>query len=264
MPRSFHGRLALVTGAGSGIGRATAQQIAAEGAALACTDIDLDAAQETASLIEAEGGVSRAFALDVTLEEQVAGTMDEAQQWSGLPLTVLVANAGVAGPVGDVSDLNAEAWDVLVNVNLSGPLYCAKHAVRRMRAAGGGAIVFTASHAAFANVPNWTPYAATKGGVVSLARGLAVDHAPDGIRVNCVCPGPIETPLLKGGWQQATDDPEHKARTRGRTGTPEELARVVAFLASDEAALVNGAALVADAGALAHMGTSWPSSSYWD
>jgi meso-butanediol dehydrogenase/(S,S)-butanediol dehydrogenase/diacetyl reductase len=260
----FAGTLAAITGAGSGIGRAAALRLAAEGALVACLDIDEGAARATA---EAAAGLSVpawGTRCDITDEDSVARALDDAEERAGRRLGVLVANAGVPGPVGPVPHLDGGELERVVAVNLTGQVLCAKQALPRLAAHGAGAIVFTASHVAFAAVPHWTPYAATKGGVVALARGLAMEHAPEGVRVNCVCPGPVATALLAGGWADAGGDADAAIEGRGRVGTPEEIAAVIAFLASPEAALVTGAALVADGGAAAHMGTSWPSPTYWD
>lgn len=263
MQGRFDGTLSVVTGAGSGIGLATARRLAHEGASVGCVDRVAQAADAAAAAITEAGGRALAIACDIRDEDSVAAAFDAATTWAEIPAGVLVANAGIAGPVGPITEVDQSAWNHLVDVNLTGQFLCAKHAIRRMIEAGAGSVVFTASHVALANVPNWTAYAATKGGVLALARGLAVDHAPHGIRVNAVCPGPIATPLLSAGWGEINNGREAPA-SRGRSGTPDEVAGIVAFLASDDASLITGAALVADGGALAHMGTSWPSPNYWD
>jgi meso-butanediol dehydrogenase/(S,S)-butanediol dehydrogenase/diacetyl reductase len=261
----FAATLAAITGAGSGIGRATALRLASEGALVACLDVEEGAARETAvAAVEAGAPAAWGSRCDITDEASVAAALDAAEERAGRRLGVLVANAGLPGPVGPVPEVDVGELERVVAVNLTGQVLCAKHALPRLAAHGAGAIVFTASHVAFAAVPHWTPYAATKGGVVALARGLAMEHAPQGVRVNCVCPGPVATPLLSRGWADAGGDADSAIEARGRVGTPEEIAAVIAFLASPEAALVTGAALVADGGAAAHMGTSWPSPTYWD
>lgn len=258
----FSGLGVLVTGAGSGIGRAVALRIASEGGRVACLDLDGDSAVATARLVTELNDAAWPLACDIADESAVAAAIEAAARDIG-GIDVLIANAGVAGPVGPITEMTYEAWERLVAVNLTGQVLCAKHVIRHMIPRGGGNIVFTASHASLANVPRWTAYAATKGGVLSLTRGLAVDHAPDGIRVNCVCPGPVSTPLLRSGYESAVEDADQAISAQGRLGTPEEIAAVIAFLASPEAVLVNGTSLVADGGAAAHMGTSWPSPSYW-
>lgn len=259
----FTGRVVLVTGAGAGIGRATARYLAAEGGNVACLDYDVSAVNNTARQIVEDGGLAFPLSCDVSMEEEVQSAVHHVVESLG-DLDVLVANAGVAGPVGPIVDLDLQSWLQLLSVNLTGQLLCAKYALRHMTRRQKGVIVFTASHASFAAVPGWTPYAATKGAVLSLTRGLAVDHAPDNIRVNCVSPGPIRTQLLSEGYVDiAKGGGQHDGSSRGRIGSPEEIASIIAFLASDDAELVNGTSVVADAGALAHMGISWPSNAYW-
>ncbi len=259
---TFDGRVAIVTGAGSGIGRATAELLARRGAQVACWDVDGDAAMHTAREIASAGGVACSVTVDVGDESSVIAAMDETHALSG-DITVLAANAGVEGPIGTIDECDLAAWDKVVRVNLTGVFLCAKHAIRTMRSHGhGGGIVITASNGALSAATGWAPYAATKGALQALTRNLAVDHAPHGIRVNCVNPGPIHTPLLQRGWSE-TGDYSDSAELRGRLGTPEEVASVIVFLASDEAALVSGAGLAVDAAQSAHLGVSWPSPSYY-
>jgi NAD(P)-dependent dehydrogenase (short-subunit alcohol dehydrogenase family) len=266
MTGRFEERVAVVTGAGSGIGRATALRLAAEGATVACLDLDGDAANATCTTIEAEsGGSALGLTVDVTDEGQVSRSFGQVRERLG-SVDVLIANAGIEGPVDTIPNIERSAWEQVVAVNLTGVFLCAKHAIPLL-CERAGSMVITCSNASAAAVPRWGAYNATKGGVLSLTRSLAIDHAPDGIRVNCVCPGAIATPLLARGFAIVGGGGEAEAEAaiaaRGRIGKPEEIAAVIAFLASSDASLVNGAALFADGGASAHLGVSWPSASYW-
>jgi NAD(P)-dependent dehydrogenase (short-subunit alcohol dehydrogenase family) len=264
MSRAEAQPLEVVTGAGSGIGRAAAVALAARGFAVAAWDIDERSAAETARRILQVGGSATGLRCDVTDEADVVAAYARSLSGTGFRLHAVVANAGVEGPVGTIDECDLDAWNKVVAVNLTGVFLVTKHGIRHFKAAGdGGAIVVTASNGGLAAAPGWAPYAATKGAVQALTRNLAVDHAPDGIRVNCVNPGPIATPLLRRGWSSDGGFDE-TAERRGHLGRPEEVAAVIAFLASDEASLVSGAGIAADLGQSAHLGVSWPSPSYYN
>lgn len=255
--------LAVVTGAGSGIGRATATRLAGQGFVVAIWDIDEVGLDETARLIAETGAVAGARRCDVTDEESVVSAFESLASWSQSPLRCVVANAGVEGPMGTIDECDLSDWNKVVAVNLTGVFLVSKHAIRAFKRGGaGGSLVITASNGALAAAPGWAPYGATKGALQALTRNLAVDHAPDGIRVNCVNPGPIATPLLRRGWGEALDFEEAAAR-RGHLGTAEEVAAVICFLASDDASLVSGAGVAVDLAQSAHLGVSWPSPSYY-
>ena len=232
----FDGKRALVTGAGSGIGAAVARQLASEGAAVVLADRDL----EPAAALAAELGAD-AIRLDVRDEEQVAPAM------SGLD--VLVNVAGI-GSTTTAPDTTLDVWEDVFAVNARGTFLCCKHAIPGMAARGAGSIVNVASVAALVGLKRRAAYCASKGAVVSLTRALAVDHVGDGVRVNAVCPGTVDSPWVRRLVEDAGESlDELRARQPlGRLGTPEEVAAAVAYLASDDAAFVTGTAFVIDGG----------------
>jgi 3-oxoacyl-[acyl-carrier protein] reductase len=244
-------KVALITGAGSGIGRATALLFAKEGAAVVVTDVNASSAQETRSQIEHAGGTALALALDVSQEAQVIGAISTAIETFGC-LDILHNNAGIS-VLKPITETTEAELDRLIGINLKGVIFGCKHAIPFMVAQGGGTIINTASELAFVGQPLYSAYCATKGAVLSLTRALATEWAAKGIRVNAVCPGPTQTPMLQAEFDLAVDpEGEEKITMQsiplGRLGTPEDIARVVLFLASDDAQFVHGAAIVADGG----------------
>jgi NAD(P)-dependent dehydrogenase (short-subunit alcohol dehydrogenase family) len=248
----FAGKAGIVTGAGMGIGAAVARALAAEGAAVAVLDRDAAAAGQVSAQITASGGRAVAVAGSVTdAADAQRAVRAAAAAFGGLDL--LVNNAGVV-IYGEVPEYREQDWDTVVDTNLKGQFLMSKYAIPRLRERGGGAIVNMASVQALASQREVASYAASKGGVVSLTKSLALDHAKDRIRVNCVLPGSVRTPMLRHAAELVPGDPEQTIQTWGRIhprGTviePEEIAAVVLFLLSADASAMTGAAVVADAG----------------
>jgi NAD(P)-dependent dehydrogenase (short-subunit alcohol dehydrogenase family) len=249
------GKVALVTGAGSGIGAAAARELAAQGARVAALDVDLAAAQAVAD--EADGA---AFACDVrrgdACQQAVAAVTE---RFGGLDIAV--NSAGVIR-YGRVDELSEEDWDFQIDTNLRGTFLIARHAIPLMRARGGGAIVNVASTQAFASQELVPAYTASKGAIVALTRTMALDHARDAIRVNAVAPGSVDTAMLRYAADVFSPSDPNAAiegwgasHPIGRVIRPEEVARVIAFLAGDAASAVTGATYLVDGGATAKLAT---------
>ncbi len=245
----LEGKSAFITGAGGGIGGAIARRFAAEGAAVACADLDSGAAERTAAAIAQAGGRAIALACDVADARQVAAAMERAA--AGFPpLTVLVNTAADDDPMGDTVELDEKDWNHALAVNLTGVFLVAKYGIPKLRQAGGGSIVIVASQLGQVAVPRRPAYVTSKAALIQLARSMALDHAKENIRVNTVSPGAIETnQLLK---RLKTIDAVRAALVPlhpiGRLGRPEEIANGALFLASDEASFMTGADLVIDGG----------------
>lgn len=245
----FTGKVAFVTGATSGIGRATALAFAKAGAAVTVADVSEEGNLETARLIEEAGGRVLAVRCDVSKSEDVKAALDRTIQTFG-KLDFAFNNAGIEQPVAPVSEIEDEDFDRLVAINLRGMFLCLKHQVPLLLRNGGGAIVNTSSGAGVKGIAGQAAYAATKHAVIGMTKSAALDYAKDGIRINAVCPGIIDTPMMQrftGGT------PEGLARVIaqepvGRMGKSEEIAAAVLYLCSDMAAFVIGHAMVVDGG----------------
>jgi NAD(P)-dependent dehydrogenase (short-subunit alcohol dehydrogenase family) len=246
---SFAGKVAFVTGAANGIGRAAALAFAREGAGVVVADVSEQGNQETASMVEEAGGRALAVRCDVSRAEDVKAALDKAVEAFGR-LDCAFNNAGVEQPITATADLTEEEWDRIVGINLRGVFLCMKHEIPLMLRQGGGAIVNTSSGAGVKGFAGQAAYCAAKYGIVGLSKAAALDYAKSNIRINAVCPGIIETPMMdrfSGGT------PEGRARVIaqepiGRMGKPEEIAAAVIWLCSDAAAFIVGHAMVIDGG----------------
>jgi NAD(P)-dependent dehydrogenase (short-subunit alcohol dehydrogenase family) len=249
--RRLEDKVALITGGGAGIGRAMAETFAREGASVVIADRDEAAAQEVADSIVKSNGTARAYAVDVSSTNEVKALMEAIGGAHGR-IDVLVNNAGV-GERADFRHLDDDAWDRVWAVNVDGTVRCAREAFALLRASGKASIVNLSSVMATKHTRQMSVYSATKGAVSALTRSLAVEYAPYGIRVNCLCPGYVETALI--GRYTANPMIAKALLTQTplrRFGTPQDIAFAALFLASDEAAYVTGASLNVDGG----MGTT--------
>lgn len=246
----MQGKRGVVTGAASGLGREVAKLFASEGARVVVADVNGDGAKAVAEEI---GGDAVHQECDVTVEGQVIAALDRSvSEWGGLDFVINNAGVQVEKPLEETSN---EEFDWLFNVNVRGVFWGCKHAISRMRAAGGGSIVNTASALSLVSDPFLPVYTASKHATLGLTRSVGVAYAADGIRCNCVCPGDMQTPMIERYWE-ATGDPE-KAKAEmasmypaGKIGQPGEVAKAILFLASEEASYVNGSFMQVDGGLL--------------
>jgi NAD(P)-dependent dehydrogenase (short-subunit alcohol dehydrogenase family) len=236
--------LTIVTGAGSGIGRAVALRLARDGGRVLAADVDLAAAQQTA---QEAGELVLAAQVDVRDEQSVRQLVDQGHREG--PIAALVNVAGV-GSITNAPDTPLDVWERVMSVNATGTFLCCKHVIPRLQERGGGAIVNIASIAGLVGMRKRAAYCASKGAVVALTRSIALDHAAEGIRVNAVCPGTVDTPWVERLLEQAGETREGLAARQpmGRVGTADEVAGAVAWLLSGEAAFATGSMLVLDGG----------------
>lgn len=242
MTGQFEGKVALVTGAGSGIGRASATTFAREGAKVVIADIAMEGAEETVRLIEAAGGEATFTKADVSVGADTAALVEYAVRTYGR-LDYAHNNAGVMGQFAKTADCSEEEWDRIIGINLKGVWLCMRQEIPRLLENGGGAIVNTASVAGVTGVRSLPAYVASKHGVAGLTKAAALDYARAGIRVNAVCPGFIDTPLV--GFTSG-DDKRGAMVPMGRLGTPQEVAEAVVWLCSDASSYVTGHMMVVD------------------
>jgi len=246
--RRLQGRRAIVTGAGAGIGRAIAIRLAAEGATVMVADVDFEAAQRVAGEL---GPPAFAHEVDVSNEPSTAAMMERARDdMDGLDVLVNNAGVGIAATTPDTSEAD---WRRVIDVCLTGTFFAMKHAIPLMRTNRGGAIINMASIAALVGIADRAAYCAAKGGILALTRAAAIDHVGEGIRVNCIAPGTVDTPWvdrITSGYPDpaAARKAMEERQPHGRLVSPGEIAAMAAYLASDEAASVIGAAMVVDGG----------------
>ena len=250
MTDELHGKTALITGAGGGIGRATALTLARQGIRIASLDLDGAAARETAEIIEVNGGTSWASSLDVTDSSAVLATINEVEGVLG-PIDCLVNIAGIYRLV-DAENITDEDWRQMFSIHVDGTFYCCRAVLPGMIARGVGVIVNTASLHAIRGQAGAVHYSAAKGAIVGLTKGLAREKASSGIRVNAIAPGPIDTPLFRGAIPPGEADALIAKRTSiipmGRLGHVDEVAGVIAFLLSDAASYMTGQIVTIDGG----------------
>lgn len=245
-PDRFTGKVAFVTGAAGGIGRAAAIAFAAEGARVAILDLTEDALKETEAAMKSAGGEVLTIACDVSSPEQVEAAVRQVVERFG-QLDVAFNNAGVENKAAPLHEIELEEWDRILGINLRGTFVCMKHEIAQMVRQGGGVVVNTSSGAGIRGVAGGASYAASKHAIIGMTKSAALDYAKQNIRVNAVLPGNIETAMMDrftgGDIQKAID-----LEPVGRLGKPEEIAEAVLWMASDLGSFVTGSAIVIDGG----------------
>jgi NAD(P)-dependent dehydrogenase (short-subunit alcohol dehydrogenase family) len=253
----FKGKVAIVTGGGSGIGKACSQEFIEKNAAVAVVDRDAKTGKETAAELKKKGGRAEFFQVDVSSAAEVEKLIPEVAAAFG-GIDILVNNAGIQR-YGTVTTVSEEEWDEVMNINLKGAFLMSKYAVPQMIARGGGSIVITGSVQSVAAQRNSVHYVVSKHGLLGLTRCIALDFGKQNIRANCVLPGAIDTPMLR--WAANLDSHPEKVleacdsmHLRGKMGQPEEVAHVIVFLASDQASFMTGSAVMVEGGLLVPVG----------
>jgi NAD(P)-dependent dehydrogenase (short-subunit alcohol dehydrogenase family) len=253
MPGYVEGKVALVTGGGSGIGRATALALAREGAAVVVADVTVAGGEETVQRIRQSGAQATFFQADVARASQVEALIRQTVSTYGR-LDCAHNNAGIEGVEARTADYPEDDWDRVIAINLKGVWLCMKYEILHMQRQGGGAIVNTASIAGLVGAQRMPAYVASKHGVAGLTKAAALEYARAGIRVNAVCPGVIRTPMVERFFLSRHARAESRltaAEPIGRLGTPEEVAEAVVWLCSDAAAFVTGHTMTVDGGLVA-------------
>ncbi len=251
---SLDGKLAIITGAASGIGMATTKLLAEMGAIIALIDINKSDGNEIATQIEKSGGNAKFYLCDITSDKDCKNTVNAINKDFGR-IDILFNNAGVINRK-DILELEEKDWDLVLDVNLKGIYLLSRYVIPIMINIGGGSIINTGSGWGLKGGSKALAYCASKGGVVNMTRAMAIDHGKHGIRVNCVCPGDIDTPLLRGEAHEL-EIPEEEFmkeaadRPIGRVGTPQDVANAVLYFASDLSSWVTGSILVVDGGGIA-------------
>jgi NAD(P)-dependent dehydrogenase (short-subunit alcohol dehydrogenase family) len=243
-------KVAVITGAASGIGRASATRFAGEGAAVVLGDLNIEGGESAVRECREQGGRAVFLKCDVEREDNIKALIERAVQEFGR-LDITFNNAGVGGAMGTVDEMTAEHWDRTLAILLRAVFLGIKYSVPEMRKAGGGSIISTASVAGLRGGAGPHAYSAAKAGVINLTRSVALEVGKDRIRVNCICPGGINTPIISKhvpGGEPVTGAFLSMAQAIPRAGTPEDIANMALFLASDEAEWITGAAMVVDGG----------------
>ncbi len=249
MAETLSGKVALVTGGSSGIGRATALVFARQGAKVVVADVGVDGGEETVSLIRNTGGEATFVKTDVTQAVDIENLINKTVETYG-QLDCAFNNAGIAGDLSLTADCSEEHWDRVISINLRGVWLCMKHEITHMLTQGSGAIVNTASVLGLVGMMGQIAYVAAKHGVVGLTKTAALEYAKSGIRVNAVCPGVIQTPMVENVINAQPELTEGLLMLEpiGRLGQPEEIAETVVWLCSDAASFVTGHAMASDGG----------------
>lgn len=242
-------KVAIITGASSGIGRAIAELFALEGAMIVVADLDEMGGIETADIIREKGGYALYVKTDVSRAREVANMVGQVMEKHGR-IDILVNNAGIEGKSALTADYPEDDWDRVLTINLKSVYLCSKYVIPEMFKNGQGVIVNLSSIAGLVAFAKSPAYAASKAGVIALTRAIAIEYAPNNIRANCICPGMIRTPMLERSTKGSLDAERKLIREEpmGRIGKPEEIAKAALYLASDDSSYVTGSALVVDGG----------------